>query len=345
MLMGIHTTGAGEVLTALATFSSLQDPIILALLATISVLIQSKKLPRRSSEVAIKVSNGNFSWDASSGIPTVKGLNFQVLQEMKVAVCGAVGFAYVSESPWIQSGSIQDNIILGKEMDEEKYDRVLEACSSKNNLEECLLGFLASKTVVNIADQVVFVPSADFILSLDRISIFLEFMKEGRIAEAGKYSEILNSEAKFMELVGAHIDDLVAHNMVERSCGTSSNSIRVDSSESKNLVHRLLTLKEGLDRGEYEKSDEIKQKGEIVQEEEREKGKVGFWVYWRYITMTHKGSLVPLKLMSQILFQILQVCSNYWITLKTPTSDDLEPHVSGSLLINVYVALAVGSFA
>lgn len=54
---------------------------------------------------------------------------------------------------------------------------------------------------------------------------------------------------------------------------------------------------------------------------------------------------MPLILMSQILFQILQVCSNYWITLKAPISDDLEPHVSGSLLIYVYVALTVGSFA
>ncbi|URE04877.1 ABC transporter transmembrane region, partial [Musa troglodytarum] len=173
---------------------------------------------------------------------------------------------------------------------------------------ECLLGFLASRTVVYVIHQVEFLPSADFIL----------FMKDGRIAEAGKHSEILNSEAKFMELVGAHMDDLVAHNMIERSCGTSSNSIKVDSSDSK--FGPQITLKEGLDHEENEKSDQINQKGQIVQEEERERRKIWSTNYSK-------------------------VCSNYRITLKSPTSDDLEPHVSGSLPIYVYVALAVGSFA
>ncbi|CAL9094878.1 unnamed protein product [Musa textilis] len=195
---------------------------------------------------------------------------------------------------------------------------------------ECLLGFLASRTVVYVIHQVEFLPSADFILVR-------------RIVEAGKYSEILNSEAKFMELVGAHMDDLVAQNMIERSCGTSSNSIKVDSSDSK--FGPQITLKEGLDHEENEKSDQINQKGQIVQEEERERRKIWSTDYSKYITMAHKGALVPLILMSQILFQILQVCSNYRIALKSPTSDDLEPHVSGSLPIYVYVALAVGSFA
>ncbi|URE04876.1 ABC transporter transmembrane region, partial [Musa troglodytarum] len=110
---------------------------------------------------------------------------------------------------------------------------------------ECLLGFLASRTVVYVIHQVEFLPSADFI---------------------------------------------------------------------------LITLKEGLDHEENEKSDQINQKGQIVQEEERERRKIWSTNYSK-------------------------VCSNYRITLKSPTSDDLEPHVSGSLPIYVYVALAVGSFA
>jgi ABC-type multidrug transport system fused ATPase/permease subunit len=41
----------------------------------------------------------------------------------------------VSQSAWIQSGKIQDNILFGKQMDNEKYDRVLESCSLKKDLE------------------------------------------------------------------------------------------------------------------------------------------------------------------------------------------------------------------
>ncbi|RRT57469.1 hypothetical protein B296_00028886 [Ensete ventricosum] len=173
--------GTGKVLTALATFRTLQNPIF-AIPHTISMLVRIKvsldriasflcledlqpnvveKLPRGSSEVAIEVSNGNFVWDPSSKTHTLKDLNFQVLKGTTVAVCGTVGSgkssllscilgevskisgtvklcgttAYVSQSPWIQSGSIRDNIIFGKEMDIDKYDRVLEACSLKRDLE------------------------------------------------------------------------------------------------------------------------------------------------------------------------------------------------------------------
>ncbi|TKY65137.1 ABC transporter C family member 3 [Spatholobus suberectus] len=48
-------------------------------------------------------------------------------------VCGSK--AYVSQSPWIQSGTIEDNILFGKEMDKEKYEKVLEACSLTKDLE------------------------------------------------------------------------------------------------------------------------------------------------------------------------------------------------------------------
>ena len=180
MLMGIPLE-SGKVLSALATFRVLQEPIY-NLPDTISMVIQTKvsldrissflcledlptdvvqKLPRGSSEVAIKVSNGTFSWDPSSEVPTLRDLNFQVLQGKRVAVCGTVGSgkssllscilgevpkisgtvklcgttAYVAQSPWIQSGKIQDTILFGKEMDRDKYENILEACSLKKDLE------------------------------------------------------------------------------------------------------------------------------------------------------------------------------------------------------------------
>ena len=92
------------------------------------------------------------------------------------------------------------------------------------------------------------------------------------------------------------------------------------------------------------KSDEtVDQKGQLVQDEEREKGSVSFSVYWKYITMAYKGALVPLILLAQILFQVLQIGSNYWMAWAAPTSADVEPPVSSSMLIYVYVALAIGS--
>lgn len=180
MLMGIPLE-SGKVLSALATFRVLQEPIY-ALPDTISMVIQTKvsldrissflsledlpadvvqRHPKGSSEVAVEVSEGTFSWDPSSEVPTLRDLNFQVFQGMRVAVCGTVGSgkssllscvlgempklsgtvklcgttAYVAQSPWIQSGKIRDTILFGKEMDSDKYDNILEACSLKKDLE------------------------------------------------------------------------------------------------------------------------------------------------------------------------------------------------------------------
>ncbi|XP_043706474.1 ABC transporter C family member 3-like isoform X1 [Telopea speciosissima] len=117
--------------------------------------------PKDSVEVAVEIVKGNFSWDLHSPNLTLKDLNFRVYHGMRVAVCGSVGSgkssllscilgevpkisgviklngmkAYVAQSPWIQSGKIVDNILFGKEMNGERYEMILEACSLKKDLE------------------------------------------------------------------------------------------------------------------------------------------------------------------------------------------------------------------
>jgi len=185
MFIGIPLE-AGKILSALATFRILQEPIY-NLPDTISMIAQTKvsldrissflrlddlpsdvveKLPQGSSNTAIEVIDGNFSWDSSSPNPTLQNINLKVFLGMRVAVCGAVGSgkstllscvlgevpkvsgdlkvcgtkAYVAQSPWIQSGKIEDNILFGKHMDRERYEKVLEACSLKKDLQNFSFG-------------------------------------------------------------------------------------------------------------------------------------------------------------------------------------------------------------
>lgn len=97
------------------------------------------------------------------------------------------------------------------------------------------------------------------------------------------------------------------------------------------------------DQNDKGSDDHVGQKGQLVQEEEREKGSVGFQACWQYITAAYRGALVPYILLAQILFQILQVRSNYWMAWATPVSDDISTPVSSFHLILVYVVLAIGS--
>ena len=47
---------------------------------------------------------------------------------------------YVSQQPWVFTSSIRQNITFGKEYDAEKFNRVVEACSLKKDLDLLPLG-------------------------------------------------------------------------------------------------------------------------------------------------------------------------------------------------------------
>ena len=110
MLMGIPLE-SGKVLSALATFRVLQEPIY-NLPDTISMIVQTKvsldrlseflrleelkddvveKLHAGSADAAVEIENGTFSWDLSAEEPTVGDLNMTIRRGMTVAVCGGVG--------------------------------------------------------------------------------------------------------------------------------------------------------------------------------------------------------------------------------------------------------------
>ena len=151
-------------------------------------------------------------------------------------------------------------------------------------------------------------------------------MKDGKITQAGRYNEILDSGTDFMELVGAHTDALATVDTYEQGCASSESTTNKEKEAPK-----------------LEKDSGNKPRGQLVQQEEREKGKVGFTVYKKYIALAYGGAVIPIILLVQILFQILNIGSNYWMTWVTPVSKDVEPPVSGFTLILVYVVLAIAS--
>ncbi|KAJ0481794.1 putative ABC-type xenobiotic transporter [Helianthus annuus] len=411
---------SGKVLSALATFKILQEPIY-KLPDSVSAFFQTKvalkriatylqlkdidpsainKVTHGHTETAVEIINGNFSWDLdASSYPTLKDINIRVNHGMRVAVCGSVGSgkssllscilgemskmsghvkvegskAYVAQSPWIQSGKVEDNILFGREMDRKRYEKVLEACSLNKDLEnlsfgdqtvigerginlsggqkqriqiaralyqdadiylfddpfsavdahtgshlfkECMLRSLESKTVIYTTHQVEFLPAADLILVL----------RDGRITQSGMYSDILNSGSDFMDLVGAHQEALSAINSTGKTFQELTSSSKKNTNDSPDGI----------------REDIVGSKMQLVREEEREKGRVGFSVYWRYITTAYGGTLSAFVVLVQILFQTLQIGSNYWMASASPLSAIDPAPVTGSTLIIVYVSLSAG---
>ncbi|KAK2406346.1 ABC transporter C family member [Trifolium repens] len=111
---------------------------------------------------AVEIQDGNFIWDHESVSPTLTHVNLEIKQGQKVAVCGPVGagkssllyailgeilkisgtvnvggtLAYVSQSSWIQSGTVQDNILFGKPMDKTRYEKAIKACALDKDIND-----------------------------------------------------------------------------------------------------------------------------------------------------------------------------------------------------------------
>lgn len=171
---------AGRVLSALATFRVLQEPLrnfpdLLAVIAQTKVSLDRLssfldeeelqknaviKLDKESRSFAIEIKDGSFSWDPSLPIPTLSKINVSITKGMRVAVCGKVGSgktsllacmlgeipklsgtvklcgqtAYVSQSAWIETGNIEENILFGSPMDKPRYKNILQVCALQKDL-------------------------------------------------------------------------------------------------------------------------------------------------------------------------------------------------------------------
>uniref|UniRef100_A0AAA9SID3 Uncharacterized protein n=1 Tax=Bos taurus TaxID=9913 RepID=A0AAA9SID3_BOVIN len=100
-------------------------------------------------------------WDKESETPTLQGLSFTVRPGELLAVVGPVGagkssllcallgelppsqgqasvhgrIVYVSQQPWVFSGTVRSNILFGKKYEEERYEKVIKACALKEDLQ------------------------------------------------------------------------------------------------------------------------------------------------------------------------------------------------------------------
>ncbi|XP_010269959.1 PREDICTED: putative ABC transporter C family member 15 isoform X2 [Nelumbo nucifera] len=204
----------------------------------------------------------------------------------------------------------------------------VDAHTGTKLFQDCLMGILKDKTILYVTHQVEFLPAADLIL----------VMQNGRITQAGRFEELLKQNTGFELLVGAHSQALESVLTVENS----SRTLQSDS-ECEADLH---TTSAGIARQEsdHNLSPEITDKGgRLLQDEEREKGSIGKEVYWSYITAVWGGALIPIILLAQSTFQVLQIASNYWMAWASPPTAGTKPVVEMSILFLVYILLSVGS--
>ncbi|GFY91522.1 multidrug resistance-associated protein 9 [Actinidia rufa] len=399
----------GTVLSALATFRILQEPIynlpeLISMIAQTKVSVdriqdfikddQKKSMQFHASEAgdaAIELDTGEYAWEKSnstSKTPIIKITEkVNIVRGFKVAICGSVGSgkssllysildeiprisgagikvygskSFVPQKAWIQTGTVRENVLFGKEMNKALYEDVLARCALQQDIEmwddgdlcvvgerginlsggqkqriqlaraiygdsdiyflddpfsaNCLLHLLSHKTVIYVTHQLEFLEAADLIL----------VMKDGTIAQLGKYEDLIADPS------GELVTQMEAH---------SKYLNQVNPHHQKSLTR---THKENLTAVTEEKFEGLSRSGKFLDkthEEETETGRVKWHVYSTFITSAYKGTLVPVILLCQVLFQGLQIASNYWIAWAT----DEKRNVSREYMIGIYALLSGGS--
>ncbi|KAK4724050.1 hypothetical protein R3W88_026829 [Solanum pinnatisectum] len=337
-------------------------------------------VPKDETQFGVEIKSGTFSWDTESRIPTLDGIELQAKRGMRVAICGTVGSGKSSllscvlgemqklsgiYDTTVETCALKKDFELfpaddlteigerGINMSGGQKQRIQIACAVYQDadiyllddpfsaldahtgmhlFQECLMRVLKDKTILYVTHQVEFLPAADLIL----------VMQNGRIGQAGTFEELLKQNIGFEVLVGAHNQALESVLTVESSSRVSEHAVTdgdldTDSNVNAEFPHTKQDSENNL-------CVEITEKDRrLVQDEEREKGSIGKEVYISYLTIVKGGAFIPIILLAQSSFQVLQIASNYWMAWSCPTGDTAPIAEKMNFILSVYVLLAGGS--
>uniref|UniRef100_A0A4W5MYN9 Multidrug resistance-associated protein 4 n=1 Tax=Hucho hucho TaxID=62062 RepID=A0A4W5MYN9_9TELE len=114
-----------------------------------------------NQDASVEIKDLICYWDKCLDAPSLQNLSLTVKSEQLVAVIGPVGsgkssllsailgelphnkgvlrvkgqLTYASQQPWVFPGTIRSNILFGKELHPQKYEKVLRACALKRDME------------------------------------------------------------------------------------------------------------------------------------------------------------------------------------------------------------------
>jgi len=120
-----------------------------------------------NAKFSIVIENGTFSWGKGQS-PTLKNISLQIKKKNLVAIVGQVGcgkssilsailgdmekikgsvntygsIAYVPQQAWIQNSTLKQNILFTKDYNENYYNKVIDACALKPDLQILAAGDL-----------------------------------------------------------------------------------------------------------------------------------------------------------------------------------------------------------
>ncbi|GAB2220423.1 hypothetical protein Drorol1_Dr00008073, partial [Drosera rotundifolia] len=387
---------SGTVLSALATFRILQEPIynlpeLISMISQTKVSLdrldqyigdedQEKQAPRKkqgAASVVVDIKAAEYAWEgdnASLNKPTISiSTEIQIKKGDKVAICGSVGSgkssllcsilgeiprisgmeaevlgtkAYVPQSPWIQTGTVRENILFGHKMKFDFYKDVIAGCALNKDIDMWADGdqSVVGERGINLSggqkqriqlaraiysDADVYFLDDPFsavdghtgahmfkkclmqLLSKKTVIYLthqLEFLDAADLILVMKDGKIAQM-GKYEDLINDLENELARQMVAHRK--TFNN---VNSHQELDCTVQTSHVDNQAEGTEESAGSSISRYtlSDKTQEEEAETGRVNWRVYSTFITAAYGGALVPVILLCQILYQGLQMGGTYW---------------------------------
>ncbi|CAJ2663683.1 unnamed protein product [Trifolium pratense] len=359
---------------------------------------------KQCSVNAMAIQAGNFIWDHESVSPTLKDMNLEIKWGQKIAVCGPVGagkssllyailgeipkisgtvyvgstLAYVSQSSWIQSGTVQDNILFGKPMDKERYENAVKVCALDKDIGDFSYGDLTeigqrginisggqkqriqlARAVYNDADiyllddpfsavdaHTAAILFNDCVMTALRektvilVTHQVEFLSEVDTILVMEDGKVIQSGTyENLLTAGTAFEQLVnAH----KDAVTELNQDNENKSGSGNDVYANPQDSHPLYLTKKQTDGEISTKDQLevqlTKEEEKDIGDVGWKPFWDYISYSRMSYMLCFILLAQSAFMALQTASSFWLAFAIEI-----PKVTSATLIGVYSLISFSS--
>ncbi|CAL5185452.1 unnamed protein product [Lathyrus oleraceus] len=359
--------------------------------------LQSENLRKRcfseNLKDSISIKCADFSWEDDASKPTLRDINLDVIHGQKVAICGEVGsgkstllttilgevsktkgtidvhgrFAYVSQTAWIQTGTVRDNILFGSELDDQRYQETLQKSSLVKDLELFPYGDLTEigergvnlsggqKQRIQLARALY--QNADIYLLDDPFSavdahtaknLFNDYIMEGL---KGKTVLLVTHQVDFLPAFDSIL--LMSNGAIQQAGPyhqllTSSKEFNglvnahKETAGSDQLVSATFSQK-SLTSIKSTQASALKQYkapngNQLIQQEERGKGDMGMKPYLQYLNRMKGYILLSMASLCYLIFMICQILQNSWMA-----SNVDNPLVSTLQLVFVYFLIGVFS--
>ncbi|CAO2821257.1 unnamed protein product [Amaranthus hypochondriacus] len=359
--------------------------------------LQTENVRRKSDMSCINhvilIKSENLSWEMNPSKPTLTNINIRVRKGEKIAICGEVGsgkstllaailgevphitgtvevygrIAYVSQTAWIQTGTIQENILFGCAMDEQRYRVTLNRCSLVKDLELLPYGDMTEigergvnlsggqKQRIQLARALY--QDADIYLLDDPFSavdahtatsLFNEYVIEALSEKtvllvthqidflpAFQYC-LLISDGKVLSgpyeaLLASSKEFLDLVNAHKETAGSEAMAV---VSTSKTHTYATNEIK----KIHVEEKHQSCKGNQLIKQEEREVGNIGFKPYLIYLNQNKGCIYFSILALSHLSFVVGLILQNTWMAFGVD-----NPRVSESKLIVVY--LIIGLYA